>query len=298
MKRSAAVVAAGAVLLAGLGSVVGPPASAINTYPQVNSKTLKSGKDTLEWGDRYQINVCDSHHQWSSMTLWVRESKKSAWHRVGRTKKVNDTRKWPQQPAKCRYFAAFEWTVDKPDRGFGTVTFGYGKSKPEFTFGAVVRNQRGFVPTPPDPAPSPAPTPTPTPTPTPKPAPTPTAKPSDAPMVHIADFKDGKALVYGQPYVLWSCWQYSTPTSVYAQDSRGNWTKVTDSRTAVKSTLCNANYPWLMQYAVTFPPGTGQSNGSSFVVRMGTGYGSPPKFPFVVPLFASYADCTVAGYSC
>ena len=118
----------GLVVLVGLVSVGWPgaaPASSINTYPQVNSKTLSSGKDTLEWGDRYQINVCDSHHKWSSMTLWVRESKTSSWHKIGRTKKVNDTWKWDGAawtqivtpgPSPARGFAPMAYDESLRDR--------------------------------------------------------------------------------------------------------------------------------------------------------------------------------------
>lgn len=210
-----------ACLLVGtLGTV--PSATALNTYPQVNSKTLQSGRDTLEWGDRYQINVCDSHHAWPSMTLWVRASKSSAWQKVGRTTKVSDTRTWPQSPAKCRWFAPFEWTVNLPDRGFGTLQFGYGRTKPEYTFRGIVRNESD--PTPVAPA-EPSASPSPTATPSRQPSP-PTGT-----VTTLADISElgstANALEYGKNVWITTCTPdpRSTPL-LYAKSGNGNWTMV------------------------------------------------------------------------
>lgn len=216
-----AVGALGAVVLT-LALVGAPSASALNTYPQVSSKTLQSGKETLEWGERYQINVCDSHHAWPSMTLWVRTSKKAAWQKVGRTIKVSDTRTWPQSPAKCRWFAPFEWTVNLPDSGLGTLQFGYGRARPEYTFRGIVRNASDPTPAAPT---QPSASPSPTPTPSRQPSPPTGSVVSTAYLWDLGT--TASALEYGKNVWITACTPDPRATPLlYAKSGNGSWTMV------------------------------------------------------------------------
>ncbi|MBI1352395.1 MAG: hypothetical protein GC156_14925 [Actinomycetales bacterium] len=283
------------VCLVSVGWAGAAPASAINTYPQVNSKTLASGKDTLEWGDRYQINVCDSHHRWRSMTLWVRASASSAWTKVGRTTKVNDTSTWPQSPARCRYFAAFEWTVNKPDRGFGTVIFGYGTTKPEYRFSGIVRNKSG----------SPSP-----------PVPVPSAPP--APSAQGRVVADGgtatntalttfwTTLLLGRTVTIWTCTNeadYSPYRGVlYVRGQGGAWRSVANGVFTPRSGDCtDPMYPVKVQYTWRVDtPGTVNSDANSPypVVQLGARLGRDASSSATPASIWGYAVVWPDGATC
>lgn len=289
----------GVVVLAASTMVVAP-VQALNTYPQVNSKTLQSGKDTLEWGDRYQINVCDNHHSWRSMTLWVRTSKTSAWTKVGRTTKVNDTRRWPQQPAKCRYFAAFEWTVSKPDEGFGTITFGYGERAPEYRFRAIVRNDSGS-PSPPAPAPG-----------------SPTSPRFAGNVVMPGDSVTNTGLTsfeyslrYGRTVTIWTCTNdanYSPYVGVMYVRTGGNWRSVANGVFTERSPDCTDRmYPVKVAYTwkVDTAGVTGLTSDTGYpVVQLGTRlgqdatrYSTPSSIWGYAIVWSDSATCSEANYA-
>lgn len=290
-----------ALLLAGIvpGAL---PVSALNTSPQVNSKTLQSGKDVLEWGERYQINVCDSHHAWPSMTLWVRTSRNSPWQKVGRTTKVSDTRTWSQAPTKCRWFAPFEWTVDLPHRRFGTLQFGYGRAKPEYTFRGTVRNESDPTPA----APS-------QPSTDPSPAPTSSSQPSPptGSIVSTSYLWDlgttSSALEFGRNAGLTSCMPNPSATPLlYARSGNGSWTMVSRG-TLINNpgTACDVRGGYGVQWSWTVNV-KGALDTRKFpypLVTLGTAYptdGSVPPAPENVVVnaivFPDRGSCEVAGY--
>jgi hypothetical protein len=103
--------------------------------------------------------------------------------------------------------------------------------------------------------------------------------------------KTGKqTLVLSNSYRLTACFQYSTPTALFAQAADGQWQKLDTAPGRRDASYCQGAYPYRMDYFFTLTMlGAPFPNGPTRL-QMATGYANP-KFPFTAGVWPNWQAC-------